>query len=52
MTSSQTLAPRSTATLETVQEILGALVTRCRADEVSPTGQVSAPAGLGDKGIV
>jgi DEAD/DEAH box helicase domain-containing protein len=43
MTSSQALAPRSTANLETVQEILGALVTRYRADEVlTSVRQISA----------
>jgi len=34
MTSSQALAPRSTTTLDTVQEILGTLVARHRRDEV------------------
>jgi DEAD/DEAH box helicase domain-containing protein len=34
MTSSQALAPRSTTTLDTVQEILGTLVARNREDEV------------------
>jgi DEAD/DEAH box helicase domain-containing protein len=34
MISSQALAPRSTATLDTVQEILGTLVARYRRDEV------------------
>jgi DEAD/DEAH box helicase domain-containing protein len=34
MTTSQALAPRSTTTLDTVQEILGALVARYRRDEV------------------
>jgi DEAD/DEAH box helicase domain-containing protein len=32
--SQQALAPRSTTTLDTVQEILGALVARYRTDEV------------------
>jgi len=34
MTSSQALAPRSSTTLDTVQEILGVLVARCHGDEV------------------
>jgi hypothetical protein len=34
MIPSQALAPRSSATLDTVQEILGALVARYRRDEV------------------
>ena len=32
--SQQALAPRLSTTLDTVQEILGALVARCRTDEV------------------
>ena len=34
MTPSEALAPRSTTTVETVQQILGALVARYRRDEV------------------
>ena len=47
MTTSQALAPRSNATIDTVQEILGTLVARYHRDEALTAVRQIPAAGAG-----